>query len=327
MPSDLYPIGDVARRTGIPVSAIRFYSDEGLVRPTGLNDAGHRLYDLHAIARLELIRTLRELDAGLDHIRRLLDGRTTLPDLLAEHLAVVERQERDLRVRRAVLRALIKQDAPAGRAVLMHKLVTMPDEERERLIDDFWTAVGAEMPAHFVDRLRGLRPRLPDDPDAAQLTAWIELADLLRRPDFREDVRTYLRETYGTDPGRRLTAAPVQEFIHETGRRMMAEIFAAHRAGVPADSRHARELVTRLADAAAAVAGVPSTPEHRERLAAGYLLIDEQYDDVRADPQYDTSHGRYVSLVSVINGTSEETGMPDGLAAWLAAALRHPAEG
>ena len=32
--NELYSIGDVARRTGLSVSAIRFYADEGIVTPT-----------------------------------------------------------------------------------------------------------------------------------------------------------------------------------------------------------------------------------------------------------------------------------------------------
>ncbi|MBP2370013.1 helix-turn-helix domain-containing protein [Pseudonocardia parietis] len=52
MNDDLYPIGDAARRSGLSVSAVRFYGDSGLIAPTGLNRAAHRLYDIDAIARL-----------------------------------------------------------------------------------------------------------------------------------------------------------------------------------------------------------------------------------------------------------------------------------
>jgi len=38
-----YPIGDVARRTGLSVSAIRFYSDAGVITPTAHTCAGYRL--------------------------------------------------------------------------------------------------------------------------------------------------------------------------------------------------------------------------------------------------------------------------------------------
>ncbi|MFG2376707.1 MerR family transcriptional regulator [Streptomyces sp. NPDC048504] len=61
---ELYSIGDVARRTGLSVSAVRFYADEGVVAPTGLTEGGSRQYDVHAIVRLELVRTLRDLGAG-----------------------------------------------------------------------------------------------------------------------------------------------------------------------------------------------------------------------------------------------------------------------
>ncbi|MFD0851997.1 MerR family DNA-binding transcriptional regulator, partial [Actinomadura adrarensis] len=46
----LYTIGELARRTGLPVRTIRFYSDAGVVPPTDRNHAGYRLYDLDAVA-------------------------------------------------------------------------------------------------------------------------------------------------------------------------------------------------------------------------------------------------------------------------------------
>ncbi|HWS35514.1 MAG TPA: MerR family transcriptional regulator [Actinoplanes sp.] len=47
-------------RTGPAVSAVRFHAEKGIVPTSGFNSAGHRLYDVTAVARLELIRTLRE---------------------------------------------------------------------------------------------------------------------------------------------------------------------------------------------------------------------------------------------------------------------------
>jgi DNA-binding transcriptional MerR regulator len=52
----LYSIGDLARRTGLAVRTIRFYSDRGVVAPIGRSPAGYRLYDLNAVARLDLVR-------------------------------------------------------------------------------------------------------------------------------------------------------------------------------------------------------------------------------------------------------------------------------
>lgn len=57
-------IGQLARRTGLSVKTIRWYSDQGLVPPAGRTASGYRLYGVEALARLELVRTLRRL--GID---------------------------------------------------------------------------------------------------------------------------------------------------------------------------------------------------------------------------------------------------------------------
>ena len=50
---DHFTIGELARRTGLSVRTIRFYSDAGVVPPSGRSPAGYRLYDTEALARLE----------------------------------------------------------------------------------------------------------------------------------------------------------------------------------------------------------------------------------------------------------------------------------
>ncbi|RCV57274.1 MerR family transcriptional regulator [Marinitenerispora sediminis] len=329
---ELYPIGDAARRSGLSVSAVRFYADEGLVEPTRLNEAGHRLYDIDTIARLELVRTLRELDTELDEIRRLLEGGTTLHDLLTTHLGIVERQEHALRARRAVLRTLIRQGCTTAQADLMHKLISMTDEEREQIIDAFWNEVGEglDVPDGFVDRLRTMRPVLSADPTAAQLEAWIELGDLVRDPAFRDAVRNYLRETYTTDVGRDVASAPFQDFVHENGGRLVAEVLAAYRAGESPRSPWAQQAVTRFMEAATALSDTPLTPEVRNRMADGYRRLPDMMRRIAEEeaaaesPVYDDTHGRYLSLVAVINGTeSEDIREEDSTVfTWIADAMR-----
>lgn len=326
---ELYPIGDAARRSGLSVSAVRFYADAGLIEPTRLNEAGHRMYDIHAIARLELVRTLRELDTDLAEIRRLLDGGTTLHDLLTTHLGIVERQERTLRARRAVLRTLIKQGGTTAQADLMHKLVSMTDEERERTIDDFWTEVGAnlDVPDGFVDRLRAMRPVLPADPTAAQLEAWIELADLVSDPAFRGAVRAYLRDTYAAPEARTLATEPFQEFMHGSGAALMEELLAAHRAGESPLSGRVQRTVTLFLEAVTALSGTPLTAEARDRMADGYRQIPgilrqlDEEDAAAGGPGYGDTHGRYLALVAAINGTTGQEHDPIPYV-WIADAMQ-----
>ncbi|MCS7483593.1 MerR family transcriptional regulator [Umezawaea endophytica] len=310
---ELHPIGHAARRSGLSVSAVRFYADAGIIEPTALSSAGHRMYDVHAIARLELVRTLRELDTDLDEIRRLLDGDTTLHDLLVTHLEIVERQERALRARRAVLRTLVKQGGTTARTDLMHKLVSMTDEEREQAVDDFWNDVGEglDVPEGFVDRLRAQRPILSADPTAAQLEAWIELADLVASPTFRAEVRAYLRDTYSAPEARTLATEPFQEFMHVTGAPLMEELLAAHRSGESPGSPWAQRAVTRFLEAATALSATPLTPEVRNRMADGYRQVPDilrriaEEDATSETPVYDDTHGRYATLVALINGTDQ----------------------
>jgi hypothetical protein len=181
-----------------------------------------------------------------------------------------------------------------------------------------------DVPDGFVDRLRTMRPCLPEDPTAAQLEAWIELGDLVQDEEFRGAVRSYLQETYGTFPGRSIASAPMQTFIYETGAGIMEEILEAYRSGLAADSPRARELVVGVADASYEVVGGQSTPESRERLASAYLMLPElEREESPREDRYDATHGRYLSLVNAINGTPpDEIADENALYAWIAAALQ-----
>ncbi len=66
-------IGDLADRTGLAVSAIRFYETKGLVRPLR-NSGGHRRYDRADIRRLSFVMIAQELGFPLARIAEVLDG-------------------------------------------------------------------------------------------------------------------------------------------------------------------------------------------------------------------------------------------------------------
>lgn len=66
-------IGEVAARTGLAVSAIRYYEDEGLVHPLR-NAGGQRRYDRSDIRRLSFVMISQQLGFSLAKIRGLLAG-------------------------------------------------------------------------------------------------------------------------------------------------------------------------------------------------------------------------------------------------------------
>jgi len=88
------------------VRTIRFYSDRGVLPPIGRDAAGYRRYNLEAVARLDLIRTLRELGVDLATVRRVVDREMSVAEEAAAHVEALDVQIRTLRLRRAVLRLM-----------------------------------------------------------------------------------------------------------------------------------------------------------------------------------------------------------------------------
>ena len=65
-------IGEVARRSGFSVKALRFYERRGLLPASGRSPGGYRLYAEADLHRLEFIRQAKALGLGLDQIRELV---------------------------------------------------------------------------------------------------------------------------------------------------------------------------------------------------------------------------------------------------------------
>ncbi len=74
---DPLSIGDVAERTGVAPSALRFYEDQGLIHVDHRTDAGHRRYRRATIRRVSFIRVAQQLGLSLEEIR---DSLSSLPD-------------------------------------------------------------------------------------------------------------------------------------------------------------------------------------------------------------------------------------------------------
>ena len=73
---DLLAIGEVAARSGIAPSALRYYESEGLIHALR-SDGGRRLYEREVLRRVAFIRVAQRIGLSLDEIRRAL---AALPD-------------------------------------------------------------------------------------------------------------------------------------------------------------------------------------------------------------------------------------------------------
>lgn len=69
-------IGEVAERTGVARSALRFYEDKALVH-SQRSDGGQRRYPRHVLRRVSFIRVAQQVGLSLQEIGEALDS---LPD-------------------------------------------------------------------------------------------------------------------------------------------------------------------------------------------------------------------------------------------------------
>ena len=333
----LLPIGELARRAGLPVRTIRFWSDAGVLPPAARTGGGRRLYDAACVARLELVVTLRELGLGLADVRRVLDGRASIAEVAAVHLEALDAQIRALRLHRAVLTVVVKRAAGKEEMTLMNKLARMSVTERRQMIDDFLADVfgGLDPSPAWAPRWNAA-PNLPDDPSPEQVDAWVEIAELVSDPGFRQRIRQVmdLGARFGGRievHAKRTRPRPGHLDRAGAGRTRSADAGGGHAEpagagagdglrdlldwaaenavaaalrGCPPDSAEAAQMVSRILEP------VPGEhPVDREELIAGL--------EVTTDPRID----RYWQLTATINGWPPfPSHMPGDL--WLLAALR-----
>jgi DNA-binding transcriptional MerR regulator len=65
-------IAEVAERTGVPATTLRYYEDIGLLAPAGRAQNGYRAYDERDVERLRFITSAKQLDISLEDLRELV---------------------------------------------------------------------------------------------------------------------------------------------------------------------------------------------------------------------------------------------------------------
>ena len=285
-------IGELARRTGLTVKTVRFYSDLGLVPEHDRSQAGHRRYDASAALRLNYVRTLRELGLDLATIRRVLDREVDLTGVAARHADALDAQIRVLRVQRAVLRALARRQPTPREVERMTRIAQATADERRRIITEFLDSIfdGIPVDPQFEARLRSVTPELPDEPTDEQVDAWLELSELVADPDFRALLRRMSEGSFN-QPADAPRVAPV-----ETEAATATAELVADRAGAAVEQRidpaspQAAPVLDEIIGAFAASVDRTDDPVYRRELLAQWELA--------ADPR----PARYWELMAVING-------------------------
>ncbi|HEY1035038.1 MAG TPA: heavy metal-responsive transcriptional regulator [Pseudoxanthomonas sp.] len=116
-------IGQLSRRTGVPIDTVRYYEKQHLLPPPTRSASGYRHYEADDVLRLTFIRRAKVLGFTLEEIRDLLAlSRNDSGDMAgiraaaADKLADVERRLAELTRVRDGLRTLV--DACPGHGAL-----------------------------------------------------------------------------------------------------------------------------------------------------------------------------------------------------------------
>ncbi|HVC41057.1 MAG TPA: MerR family transcriptional regulator [Candidatus Saccharimonadales bacterium] len=303
-----FSIGELAALTGLPVKTIRYYSDIGLVPEARRTDAGYRRYDSTGLARLELVRTLRDLGIDLAAIRRVAETRMTLQEVARAHADGIDLHIRQLTLRRAVLRALARNGSRPEEVRRMTAFARASADEAGRIMEAFLAAVFADHEDDpFAERMRAALPVLPAEPSEAEIDAWIELAALVDDASFRQRIREMVVE------GQRRRAMPgavePDAAINAANQAVTARAGDAVTHGIPPGSPEGAAIVSELAGLFGAAAGREDDASYRAELADRL----ETFSDRRVE--------RYWQLIGIINGRPAQASIVPAYE-WLVAGLR-----
>lgn len=187
-------IGELAKRAGVSVRALRHYDALGLLCPTQRSEGGYRLYGQVDVMRLHAILTLKSLGCSLAEVRRALEpGQAALSDILARQVASLDeagRRTLALRDRVARLLARMRENDAPGLGDWLEALGLMhlyrnhfSEEELSRLRQGGGRRAWREMAGRIEAAM--LAGQAPDSPTGRELAA---------------TARAMARETTGGDP-------------------------------------------------------------------------------------------------------------------------------
>lgn len=131
-PAHLLSIGELAERTGVARTALRYYDDLGLVRPAA-RASGQRRYTESAIKQVSVIRFLREVGFSLSEVGAFLTAgdRRLRDEIVARKLDELAEQQHRLDVALTALEH--GQRCPAGDPTQCTRFWSIVDGQRSGL--------------------------------------------------------------------------------------------------------------------------------------------------------------------------------------------------
>lgn len=103
-------INEVGQKVGITKKNIRFYEQEGLLKPERNVQNGYREYSEEDLILLQKIKLLRKLSVPIEEIRKIETGTLTMDDALRRHHIYLEREQKNIEEMRLFCQMLMDGD-------------------------------------------------------------------------------------------------------------------------------------------------------------------------------------------------------------------------
>jgi DNA-binding transcriptional MerR regulator len=133
-------IGEVARRCGVSVRALRLYEAEGLLR-AARSEAGRRVYGGEQLGRVHQILVLKRAGWTLAEIGRLLRAGTLDPARLIDvQIGLVEQRHAALERSLGALKAA-RAKLAGGESLTVELLCELIKTGEQTMVEDAWTEV------------------------------------------------------------------------------------------------------------------------------------------------------------------------------------------
>ncbi|MFD7838921.1 MerR family transcriptional regulator [Streptomyces sp. NPDC059761] len=150
MESDMRSIGEMARDSGLGVSALRFYDRAGVLVPAWVDPVtGYRWYAPEQLGEARLLARLRRSGMPLADIRLVLAGWSggetgLVPRLLDGHLRRLERGLAEAREELSTVRALLGHQETSMTTATATARLTVPGSELAAALDAVRFAAGTD---------------------------------------------------------------------------------------------------------------------------------------------------------------------------------------
>ena len=130
----MFKIGDFSKICQVPVSALRYYADIGLLEPAHVDSAtGYRFYDLDQLPQLNRILALKDLGLSLTQIRQALNDQINIDEMrgmLRLRESELEQELSDIQARLTRVRSRINiiehGNAPPEQEIIIKQIDAQP---------------------------------------------------------------------------------------------------------------------------------------------------------------------------------------------------------